>query len=155
MLLIKEISDNEEKARITDFILRQLPEWFGIEKAIVEYTYGSKNTAFYAAYEGDKVIGFTSIKIHNKFTAEIYIIGNIKEFQGRGIGRKMLKTVEEILIEKGYRFLTVKTLGESHPDEHYKMTREFYKKAGFLPLEESNEIWGPENPCLLMLKVLR
>lgn len=48
----------------------------------------------------------------------------------------------------------VKTLGESHPDVNYKSTREFYYKAGFFPLEEIKEIWGKENPCLIMVKVV-
>lgn len=49
---------------------------------------------------------------------------------------------------------SVKTLGKSHPDENYKKTREFYSAVGFYPLEESTEIWGKENPCLLMIKIL-
>ncbi len=48
----------------------------------------------------------------------------------------------------------MKTLGESHPDENYKKTREFYKAVGFYPLEEFTEIWGKENPYLLMAKTL-
>lgn len=52
------------------------------------------------------------------------------------------------------KFLMVKTLGESHPDVNYKSTREFYYKAGFFPLEEIKEIWGKENPCLIMVKVV-
>lgn len=48
----------------------------------------------------------------------------------------------------------VKTLGESHPDKYYKLTREFYNRCGFYPLEEIKEIWGEENPCLIMVKAL-
>ena len=50
------------------------------------------------------------------------------------------------------KFLIVKTLGDSHPDNNYKRTRGFYNKVGFYPLEEIKEIWGEENPCLIMVK---
>lgn len=154
MCLIKEIQDKEEKAGITDSVLRQLPEWFGIEEAILEYVEGARNTDFYAAYEGKQVVGFISIRINNEYTAEVYIIGILKKYQNRGAGRRLLETVEKSLIKKGYIYLMVKTLGESHPDINYKRTRGFYRKVGFYPLEEIKEIWGPENPCLIMIKSL-
>lgn len=31
----------------------------------------------------------------------------------------------------------------------------FYESVGFLPLEERSDIWGPDNPCLISVKVLR
>ena len=34
------------------------------------------------------------------------------------------------------KFIMVKTLGDSHPDKHYKITREFHKNVEFYPLEE-------------------
>ena len=50
--------------------------------------------------------------------------------------------------------LQVKTLGPSHPSEHYAATRQFYVARGFRPLEELTEIWGEDNPCLIMVKRL-
>ena len=48
----------------------------------------------------------------------------------------------------------LKTLGPSNPDEGYRKTREFYSALGFLPLEETTAFWGPEQPTLVMVKVL-
>ncbi len=48
--------------------------------------------------------------------------------------------------------LQVKTLGPSHPDEHYARTRRFYESRGFRPLEEIDSIWDETNPCLIMVK---
>ncbi len=81
-------------------------------------------------------------------------MGILTEYQNRGIGKKLLETVEESLIKNNIKFFMVKTLGDSHPDKNYKSTREFYYKTGFYPLEEINEIWGEENPCLIMVKNL-
>jgi len=151
---ISKVLDNSEKSRITEYVLRQLPEWFGIEESLMEYVKGAKATDFYAAYDSDNLVGFISIKTNNVHTSEIYIIGILKDYHGNGIGKSLLNTAENHLTEAKVKFLMVKTLGESHPDKNYKETRKFYKKVGFYPLEEIKEIWGKENPCLIMVKSL-
>ncbi len=151
---IKQLINHEEKSKITNYILRQLLEWFGIEEAIVNYENEVINTDFYVYYLSDKPVGFISVKSINKYTSEIYVMGILTEYQNRGIGKKLLETVQEVLIKNNIKFFMVKTLGDSHPDKNYKNTREFYYKTGFYPLEEINEIWGKENPCLIMVKNL-
>jgi ribosomal protein S18 acetylase RimI-like enzyme len=154
MIQINKLSNNDKKQSITNSILRELPEWFGIEEGIVEYINGVINTDYYVAYDLNIPIGFISIKSNNIYTSEIYVIGVKKEYQNRGIGKMFLEASQQVLINNKVKFLMVKTLGESHPDKHYKNTREFYNKAGFYPLEEINEIWGEKNPCLIMVRSL-
>ena len=151
---IQKVLEPTEKLYICELILRNLPNWFGIEDAIKEYILGVRDKVFFVAYIGDIPIGFISIKDHNEFTSEIYVLGVLRELHGRGIGKKLIKAAEDTLIQQNKKILLVKTLGESHPDENYKKTREFYKAVGFYPLEEFTEIWGKENPCLLMAKAL-
>lgn len=150
----KLINDSKLKSNITDLILRQLPEWFGIEESIVEYISGVKETIFYAAFDNDKPIGFISLKFNNEYTSEIYAMGITKEYHNRGMGKELIENVVGYSKRKGYNLLMVKTLGESHPDRYYKRTREFYKKVGFYPIEEIKEIWGEQTPCLLMIRSL-
>ncbi len=152
MYTLKKVLCEDEKSDVTNYILRKLPEWFGVEKSIVEYINGVRGTDFYTAYDSDMPIGFISIKSNNNFTAEIYVIGILKEYHNHGIGKKLLKKSEEVLRENQYKFLMVKTLGESHPDINYRNTRKFYNRAGFYPLEEIEEIWGKQTPCLIMVK---
>lgn len=57
-------------------------------------------------------------------------------------------------LRRGLRFLTVKTLASSHPDQNYAATRRFYEAIDFLPLEVLPTLWGTENPCLLMIRPL-
>lgn len=154
MYQINKLVDNDEKSRVTDYILRSLPDWFGIEEAIVEYVNGVKDSDFYAAYDLDKPLGFISIKANNQYTSEIYVMGILGEKHHQGIGRKLLEMAEVKLVKNGVKFLMVKTLGESHPDENYSNTRGFYNRVGFYPLQEIREIWGEENPCLIMVKNL-
>lgn len=154
MIHIKKICDSEEKSKITNFILRKLPEWFGIEESIIEYVEGVKNTDFYVAYCFDRILGFISIKKNNNYTSEIYVIGVLKEYHKKGIGKNLLEIAQKELIENEVKFLMVKTIGDSHPDKYYKKTRSFYRKIGFYPLEEIKEIWGEKNPCLIMIKCI-
>lgn len=154
MIQIKKLLDNEQKSNITNSILRKLPEWFGIEESIIEYVNGVKNSDFYGAFYLDTPVGFISVKSNNKYTSEIYVIGILKEYHNQGIGKKLLERAQEELSKNKVKFLMVKTLGNSHPDKHYKCTREFYKNVGFYPLEEIKEIWGEENPCLIMIKTI-
>ncbi|GCD09368.1 GNAT family N-acetyltransferase [Clostridium tagluense] len=154
MITISKSTNNDEKQNITNSILRELPEWFGIEESIVEYVNKVKDTDYYVAYDSNIPIGFISIKSNNSYTSEIYVIGVKKEYHNRGIGKMFLQASQQVLINHKVKYLMVKTLGESHPDKHYKSTRAFYNKAGFYPLEEINEIWGEKNPCLIMIKSL-
>ncbi|NLW21841.1 MAG: GNAT family N-acetyltransferase [Tissierellia bacterium] len=151
--VIKTINDPQTKSNITDFILRRLPDWFGIEEAIIEYVDKVKDTLFYAAYYDDKPVGFLSLKFNNEYSSEIYVMGILKEYHNRGIGRDLIGKAIDYSVENNYKFLMVKTLGDSHPDKNYKGTREFYRKLGFYPLEEIEGIWG-NNPCLIMVRPL-
>ncbi len=152
---IKSIDNAEMKSNITDLVLRQLPEWFGIEEAIVEYIDKSKEMMFFAAYHNNEAVGFLSLKINNEHTSEIYAMGVLKGNHNRGIGRELVERAASYSQKNGYKFLMVKTLGETHPDKNYKKTREFYIKSGFYPLEEIKEIWGEQSPCLLMVRSLK
>lgn len=151
---IKLVENPDLKSNITDLVLRQLPEWFGIEESIREYVDKVKETIFYAAFNDDKPIGFLSIKINNKYTSEIYVMGILKEYHNKKIGRYLVEKAVDYSKTNDYKFLMVKTLGETHPDKNYKKTREFYNKVGFYPIEEIKEIWGEQNPCLLMIRSL-
>lgn len=154
MVTIMRLDDELQKSGIAESILRALPEWFGIESSIVEYVLGIAPTNFYAAYDGEIPVGFLSITSHNPHTSEVYVMGILEPFHRQGIGSALLHEAEEDLKKDGARYLMVKTLGSSHPDVHYARTREFYSESGFYPLEEIREIWGPTNPCLIMVKAL-
>ncbi|UCH88943.1 MAG: GNAT family N-acetyltransferase [Thermoplasmata archaeon] len=154
MYNIKEITDEEMKSRITDEILHSLQKWFGIEKSIEKYIQGVRDRIFFAVFDNDITIGFLCLKENNQFTAEIYLIGILEEYQRRGIGHKLLLKAENYLREHDYRLLMVKTLSETDKDENYQGTREFYRNQGFYPLEERVDIWGEDNPCLIMVKVI-
>lgn len=103
---------------------------------------------------GGDVVGFVTVKIHNEFTAEIHAMGVLPNWHRRGIGARLVRRVECYAGEEGVRFLTVKTLSPSKLDDNYRSTRRFYRAVGFVPVQEFPDLWGPDNPCLLMMKCL-
>ncbi len=147
------IENPQEKSQICDKVLRSLPQWFGIESAIIDYIKDVQDMETWASVETD-VIGFISIKKHNEHTAEIHVMGLLSNYHGKKIGSKLVHAAEESLIAQGFKFITVKTLSEKRSDENYDKTRKFYLKYGFTPIEEFKTLWGEHNPCLMMIKNL-
>ena len=135
-------------------ILRSLPDWFGIEEAIVHYVNTIDSLPTFLARDEGQVLGFLSIMQHNPYAAEVYVMGVRQEAHGKGIGKSLMNAAQAWLREQGVEYLQVKTLGASHSDQNYARTRLFYQAVGFRPLEEFTQIWDERNPCLVMVKRL-
>jgi GNAT superfamily N-acetyltransferase len=72
-----------------------------------------------------------------------------------GVGSRLVERLEsEVQTRGGVRLLHVKTLGPSDPDPEYGRTRAFYHALGFLPLFESDLLFGPDNPAVVLVKPL-
>ena len=149
---IKEIIEANEKSKICNDILRTLPNWFGVEASIIDYVGQVKQMPFFAAFDCGKPIGFVAIKIHNSYTAEVCVMGVIKEYHRHGVGKRLIGCCDEYCRNNGIEFLTVKTLDESRESKSYEKTRLFYKSVGFKPLEIFPLFWDENNPCLFMAK---
>lgn len=151
--MIKISESKLGQGALCEAILRLLPEWFGIESAIVEYVQQIDTLPTFLALNEKQVAGFLSIKQHNEFSAEIYVIAIHPQFHRQGIGTQFMKVAEAELKKLGIEYLQVKTLGTSHSDPYYAKTRAFYESVGFKPLEEFQELWK-NYPCLQMIKSL-
>lgn len=152
---IVEISDEKMKSLHTEKILRNLPEWFGNEKALCEFATSVTKLPYWIALNQDEnCIGFISVKIHYGHTGDIYVFGVLPEYHNKGIGKKLIASAEEHLIQNGCKYLIVKTLSEKVQYEPYERTRKFYLRVGFEQLITLTEMWDEENPCLIMIKKL-
>lgn len=147
-------TDPKLNSEICESILRSLPLWFGIESAIVNYVKDVQTMPTWTVYDQGIPAGFMSINRHFPETAEIHVMGAREEYHGRGIGHALLEAVEKALREEKVKFLTVKTVSASSSNREYGLTRKFYLKAGFVPLEEFKTLWDAHNPCLFMAKAL-
>ncbi|MEM8784170.1 MAG: GNAT family N-acetyltransferase [Planctomycetota bacterium] len=141
-------------AEEAEAVLRTLPEWFGIESALVRYAQQAGEGAAFAARRGGDLIGFATVRRHFPEAAEITCIAVRREDRGAGVGRLLIETLERWLVSEGARWLQVKTLAGSSPDPNYAQTRLFYLRQGFEPFEELPTLWGEANPCLIMVKSL-
>ena len=144
----------QNQASICVPVLRMLPDWFGIEQAILDYAGEIDSLPTFLAREGRDLLGFLTLKQHNPFSAEIFVMAVCPQAQRRGIGRALVGAAQAHARGLGVEYLQVKTLGASHPDPGYLKTRAFYAALGFRPLEEFSRIWDENNPCLVMVKRL-
>lgn len=151
--MIKEIKNNDQKKHITYQILRDLPEWFGIESALQTYAESAIEMPYFVYCHEDEIIGFVALKSHG-LNMELYVLGVLKAFHRKGYGRALIDHVENWARLKKIKYMTVKTLAATHPDIHYKKTRLFYEMLGYESLEILPTLWGKENPCLYMIKRL-
>jgi GNAT superfamily N-acetyltransferase len=138
-------------------ILRSLPDWFGIESAILNYV---REAGVYPTYlaglSGCDDAGFITVRTHRPHApqaGEIHCMAVRQEFHRRGLGRALVGFAESALRSQGVRYLQVKTMGPSRPNHEYAETLKFYKAMGFTPLEELLGFWDGL-PCLILVKQL-
>lgn len=135
-------------------ILRALPEWFGIESSLVDYARAADRLPTFVARRGAEVVGFLTVRPTSPRAAEVHVLAVLRGEQRRGLGRALVTRAAAYARETGCALLHVKTLAPSDPDPGYAATRRFYEAVGFVPLEELPQVWGPENPCLIMVMPL-
>tara|TARA_B100001029_G_C14981049_1_gene406041 strand:- start:278 stop:748 length:471 start_codon:yes stop_codon:yes gene_type:complete len=133
-------------------ILRALPDWFGIEDAIIQYIKDADIMPTMLVKDDNKVIGFLTIKRHFIETAEIHCLGILPKYHRKGIGKLLIQELENYLNKAGYKMLQVKTISKESDCIFYAKTREFYKRVGFIPIEVFPELWDKSNPCLQLVK---
>lgn len=147
-----EITQPAERSRIAEAVLRDLPEWFGIEEATRAYIDAAATLTTFAS---KPELGFLCLKQHTPQAAEIYVMGVRHEHHRRGLGRALVTAAESWCQARGIRYLHVKTLGPSRPDPEYGATRAFYEALGFVAIEELHGLWDEENPALILVKDMR
>lgn len=153
-MAIRQISDNQKKQDVTRFILEALPDWFGIPEAREEYITESKNKIFFCAADGDKPVGFLCLKETGRDTVELYVMGVLKEFHRKGIGRELFNRAREAAKEQGYSFMQVKTV-QMGKYEEYDRTNKFYLSLGFKEFEVFPTLWDEWNPCQIYVMSLK
>jgi len=135
-------------------LLRGLPEWFGIEEATAAYVEAARTMPTVLALEDEVVVGALLWNRHFPAAAEVHLMAVAATRHRRGIGTALLERAEDELRADHVRYLQVKTLGPSFPDEEYERTRRFYEARGFVALEEIFGVWAEDNPMLIMVKAL-
>jgi ribosomal protein S18 acetylase RimI-like enzyme len=135
-------------------LLRDLPEWFGMEESNRAYVESARHLPSTAALVDGEVVGVCLVRRHTTVAAEIDLLAVRRDIHRLGIGTRILDRVVADSRAEGVKLLQVKTFGPSGDSVEYERTRAFYEAVGFLPLEERTDIWGPGNPCLILVMPL-
>ena len=100
---------------------------------------------FYVAEEGGEVVGFGELGPAAGAIQGLYVSPGVK---GRGVGRELLRTLEERAREYGLKSLSLTSSLNAVP---------FYERAGFKAVGELTETIGPgvERASVRMLKELK
>lgn len=150
MFVIEEDMNEAQKMAVVAEVLHDLPEWFGIPESTQAYIEGSKDLQVWAAYQEGDLLRFVSLSYSSEDCAEIDCLGVKKAYQGRGIGSQLLAAFESEA-RKNVDYLQVKTVAEGS-NKDYDRTNVFYRSLGFKKLEIFPQLWGPQNPCQILIK---
>ena len=150
MFVIEEVMNEAQKMAVVAEVLHDLPEWFGIPESTQAYIEGAKDLKVWAAFQESDLLGFVSLSYSSEDCAEIDCLGVKKAHQGRGIGNQLLAALESEA-NKNVDFLQVKTVAEGS-NKDYDRTNVFYRSLGFKKLEIFPQLWGPQNPCQILIK---
>jgi N-acetylglutamate synthase-like GNAT family acetyltransferase len=135
-------------------VLASVPEWFGRPATNAQYLADLAALPSWVALDAGVPIGAVTLTEPQPRSFEVHFIVVGRAWHGRGVGSELLRVVERAARVQDGRWLHVKTLGPSHPDPHYALTRGFYLKQEFAPLFESTALWDARTPALIMVKAL-
>ena len=151
--MIRFVEKKEEKRYIAETVLADLSDWFGMPEYTQNYIDESANMPFWAAYDGLNPVGFIAMKETSPHTAEVYVMGILKNHHRSGLGRDLYFAFEKYAKGKGYSYLQVKTVKMGYYEE-YDRTNRFYMAMGFCELECFPTLWDPWNPCMVYVKYI-
>lgn len=151
--MIEFIADSEVRKKISETILMELSEWFGLPESTEEYIKSCGELPFWAASINGETAGFLAMKRTGPAAAEIYVMGVRKRYQRTGIGRALLQACEAYARENGYLYMQVKTVKRGCYD-CYDRTNDFYRALGFQELECIPELWDSWNPCQIYIRYI-
>lgn len=78
-----------------------------------------------------QIIGFVTISLKGKEYGQIGLISVLKDYQGEGIGRRLLEKAENYTLENNRKFLMIPT------QKHNIGACAFYEKLGYLVYKET------------------
>ena len=143
---ITAITDAETRRATARTILEQLRDWFEVDESREQYIEESGDQIFFAAFDGDRPVGFITLKETGRDTAELAVMGVLKEYHRHGIGRQLFDALKKAAQENGYSFMQVKTVKMGVYDD-YDITNRFYLSLGFREFEVFPLLWDEANPC--------
>ncbi|MCR4640061.1 GNAT family N-acetyltransferase [Ruminococcus sp.] len=151
--MIVQIHDKPQKKAISRNILEALKEWFEVDGSRERYIEESADMIFFAAEENGEYTGFLCLKETGNATVELAVMGVLKPYHRKGIGRELVECAKEAAKFLGYSFMQVKTV-QMGKYEDYDRTNLFYIGCGFKEFEVFPDLWDEANPCQIYVMSL-
>ena len=151
---IREIYDGQEKQATARLVLEALPAWFGNPEPREDYIRSSAVQPFFAAFDGEKPVGFLCLKETGRATVELCVMGVLQDWHRRGLGTRLFAAARAWTAERDYAFMQVKTVQMGRYKE-YDDTNRFYLSLGFQEFEVLPTLWDEWNPCQIYVMALR
>ena len=103
---------------------------------------------FVGAFEEEHLVGYACFGATpaTDGTYDLYWLAVDPAVQGRGIGRALVREVEQTLAARGGRLLVVET--SSRPD--YAGTRQFYARSGYAEAARVRDFYAPADDRILL-----
>lgn len=105
----------------------------------------------YIENERPIALGYCAPEKLTNGTYNLYAIAVRREFQGQGIGQKMMVYIEQLLAESGNRILIV----ETSSIDLYALTRKFYTKLGYRQEATIRDFWNDGEDKIIFWKKLK
>ena len=151
--MIRQLTDPNEKRRVARQILEALEDWFEVPETREQYIESAGGWPCFAAFEGDTPIGFLCLKQTGRDTVELAVMGVLRGWHRRGVGRALFDAARDYAVNAGYAFMQVKTVQMGrYPD--YDRTNRFYQALGFREFEVFPLLWDEANPCQVYVMAL-
>lgn len=125
-------------------IAKNLPEWFDEGGLKTMQTELKTHLGFVAILDG-VLVGFVTFDVVAERIAKISWIAVEKDLHRKGVGTKLLQSLEEYLINLGYGILEVDTVAESVDYKPYEFTRNFYYKNKFGTYRVDKDFYGSQS----------
>jgi ribosomal protein S18 acetylase RimI-like enzyme len=151
--LIEEVESNTAEALCRE-ITANLPEYFGLLQANEYYALGVRAHLNLAIKVENRYIGLISVNFPYPQNANIYWLGVLSNYHGKGLGKALAQRAMKVVQAKGSKTITVETLSPKENDDNYLKTYNFYKSLGFKPLFNLKP-QGYEFEMVYMLKDLK
>lgn len=151
---IREVYDGQEKQATARLVLEALPAWFGNPEPREDYIRSSAVQPFFAAFDGEKPVGFLCLKETGRATVELCVMGVLQDWHRRGLGTKLFAAARAWTAERDYAFMQVKTVQMGRYKE-YDDTNRFYLSLGFQEFEVFPTLWDEWNPCQVLVMAVR
>ena len=153
-LTLRQVRDPGEREAVSRAVLEALPEWFEIPETREAYIRDSAGQAMAAAFEDGRPVGFLCLKPTGDATVELAVMGVMKQWHRRGVGRRLFEAARETARAQGYAFMQVKTVQMGRYPE-YDATNRFYLSLGFREFEVFPNHWDTANPCQVYVMSLK